>query len=128
MTTTRAVLTDGCFDPLHVGHIRYLRYAAQFGPLIVNVAPDHVIAAKGRMPFQTRLERIEMIRALRCAMSVVASPLAEAIRFWRPDTLVKGKDWEGKLPMDVVEACQEVGTRILFSDTITRSSSERLAG
>lgn len=120
------VLADGCFDPFHVGHLRYLKYAAGFGPLIVNVAPDHVIAAKGRLPFQTRVERIEFVRGLACVTSVCALTLPEAIRGWKPTWLVKGKDWEGKLPMDVIDACKDVGTRIIFSDTMTRSSSERL--
>lgn len=121
-------LADGCFDPFHVGHLRYLRYAATFGTLFVNVAPDCVIAAKGRMPFQTRAERIEMLRAYAWITAVIAEPLSQAIRDWTPTWLIKGVDWKGKLPQDVIEACEAVGTRIVYADTMTRTSSERLAG
>ncbi len=122
------ILADGCFDPLHVGHIAYLREAALWGrPLMVNVAPDTEIWAKGREPFQTRQERAVMMLALDMVHQVKCEDLAEAIRMLHPTVLAKGPDWRGRLPADVLAACQEVGTQIRYTSTQERSCRERLS-
>ncbi len=121
------VLADGCFDCLHVGHIDYLEAAAMFGALMVRVAPDSDILDKGRVPFQHQAERMVLMQALRCVETVVASPtLADAVREWRPSHLVKGKDWAGRLPEEVIDACLDCCTKIVFVDTVGRTSTERL--
>lgn len=122
------VLADGCFDPLHVGHIRYLEAAArQSSPLIVRVAPDQVIRDKGRVPFQAQFERERVVVSLRMVDDVCNDEtLAGSIRRWRPDYLVKGEDWRGRLPQDVLLACAEIGTAIIFAETQERTSTERL--
>lgn len=126
---SKGVLADGCFDPLHVGHIRYLEQAANLGPpLIVRVAPDAAIREKGREPFQTRLERFYTVNAIGVVDRVTGHwSLADAIRALSPKYLVKGSDWRDRLPADVLSACLEVGTEIVYTDTVTRTSSERLA-
>lgn len=122
------VLADGKFDPVHWGHVRYLAAAAALGELYVRVAPDAEILAKGRLLFQTRDERLKTIGALRPVAAVISDDLtlAETIRELVPTYLVKGEDWRGRLPEDVVEACADTGTQILFLDTQERTSSERL--
>jgi len=121
------VLADGVFDPLHVGHLRYLHAAARFGsPLVVNIAPDEAIVAKGRKPFQNRLERATMILALGMVDGVRLLTLPEAIRTLAPKVLVKGHDWQHKLPDDVIVACTEMGTVMVFTQTQDRTSTERL--
>lgn len=121
-------MADGVFDPLHVGHIRYLKDAAAFGtPLAVRVAPDSAIREKGREPFQTRDERAIMVLALGMVDRVcLQNTLAEAIRDVQPHFLVKGDDWRGKLPVDVLKACQDVGAQIVYSPVRERTSTERL--
>jgi cytidyltransferase-like protein len=123
------VLADGCFDPLHVGHIRYFRDAASFGPpLIVRVAPDSAITAKGRTPFQTRGERMVTVMAIGVVDRVCShNTLAEAVRDLQPNVLVKGSEWFGKLPDDVLKACMDVGAEIIYTPSHDTSSSERLA-
>lgn len=122
------VLADGCFDPLHVGHVQYLHAADAYGqPLIVRIAPDADITAKGRTPFQTREERAQTILALGVVDRVVLhATLAAAVRDLTPQYLVKGADWRGRLPADVQAACQDVGTAIVYVDTQARTCSERL--
>lgn len=123
------VLADGCFDPCHLGHVHYLQAAAQLGnPLFVNIAPDAAIRAKGREPFQTRTERGLTIEAFGCVANVCYFSLPEAIRYWKPEIVAKGKDWKDRLPYEVLEACYDVGARIVFTDTQTRTSTERLHG
>ena len=122
------VLADGCFDPIHAGHIRYLAMASAWGDLAVRVAPDADILKKRGLVYQTHDERMLTIAALRSVDQVIDTEesLAATIRALEPEYLVKGADWRGRLPSDVVTACKEVGTQILYVDEQTRSSSERL--
>ena len=122
-------LADGCFDPLHEGHIDYLRRAAELGlPLVVNVAPDTVILIKGREPFQQQLERGKCLESLRYVTEVAYYPtLAEAILTIEPMYLVKGMEWHGRLPTDVLRACELTGTAIVYTATRGKSSTDRLA-
>lgn len=66
-----SVLTTGCFDLLHVGHVRLLEYAACFGPLTVGINSDASTARlKPGRPIFREVERIAMLRALRCVSHV----------------------------------------------------------
>lgn len=122
------MMADGCFDPLHVGHLRYLAAAADLGgELVVNVAPDDVIRAKGRTPFQNANERIAMMRSVAGVSAVFHGDLATRIKLHRPKYLVKGIEWSGRLPEDVIGACRSAGTTIIYTDTQERTSTERLA-
>jgi len=123
-----SVLADGCFDPLHVGHIRYLQAAAEHGLLIVRVAPDADIEAKGRRPFQTREERVEMVKALACVFYVVDhDTLVAALQMLQPAALIKSAKWAGRLPSEVVAACRALEIDIIYTHTDGKSSTERLA-
>ena len=59
------VITSGYFDPLHVGHVEYLRKASELGYLIVIVNSDHQAVLKKGRAFMPQAERLEIIRALR---------------------------------------------------------------
>ena len=122
------VLADGTFDPLHWGHVKYLAAAAGLGDLYVRVAPDADVLQKGRLLYQSREERMKTLASLRVVSGVLAEEmtLAATIRELEPVYLVKGEDWRDRLPRDVVAACQEVGTQIVFLDTQDKSTSERL--
>ncbi len=95
----RIVFTNGCFDLLHVGHVRSLEQArAQGDRLIVAVNRD---ASVGRLkgpdrPIVPARDRMELVAALACVDWVVgfaaATPL-RLIREIRPDVLAKGGDW-----------------------------------
>lgn len=126
LSKSTIVLADGCFDPLHLGHIAYLRVAASIGTVIVNVAPDAAVRAKGREPFQSTYERTETIRSLKYVSDVRAGSLVEALKEVRPQFLLKGRQWSGGLPSDVLDACKEYGVTILYSETQARTSTDRL--
>jgi len=96
----RVVFTNGCFDLLHVGHVRGLEQAKSYGDrLVVAVNRDaSVRRLKGRArPIVGERQRAELIAALACVDWVVLfgeeTPLA-LIRSLRPDVLAKGGDWK----------------------------------
>ncbi len=95
----RVVFTNGCFDLLHVGHVRSLEQARGFGDrLVVGVNRDaSVRRLKGpERPFVPERQRAELLAALACVDWVVlfgeTTPRA-LIRALRPDVLAKGGDW-----------------------------------
>jgi rfaE bifunctional protein nucleotidyltransferase chain/domain len=108
----RIVFTNGVFDLLHVGHVRYLTQARQLGDrLIVAVNSDRSVQANkgaGR-PVTPEGERAEILAALDCVDAVVIfdedNPHA-IISAIQPDILVKGADWpaNGIIGRDIVEA------------------------
>lgn len=95
----RIVMTNGCFDLLHVGHIRYLHAARQLGDrLIVAVNADtSVQALKGpQRPLNPLAARMELLAALACVDWVVAFEELTPERLIgqvQPDILVKGGDY-----------------------------------
>lgn len=93
------VFTNGCFDLLHPGHVRYLQQARALGDvLIVALNSDHAVQAlKGKTrPILKEHERAEVMAALGCVDYVLIfddiSPQA-TIAALLPDILVKGGDW-----------------------------------
>ncbi len=95
----RIVFTNGCFDILHAGHVRYLTAARQQGDLlVVGVNSDRSVRRiKGpERPLVSQEQRTEVLAGLWCVDFVVvfdeADPLL-VIQALRPDVLVKGDDW-----------------------------------
>ncbi len=95
----RVVFTNGCFDLLHVGHVRSLEQARRLGDrLVVAVNTDAVVRRlKGaNRPIVPGRERMEVLAALACVDWVLPfsdpTPL-QTIRALRPDVLAKGGDW-----------------------------------
>jgi rfaE bifunctional protein nucleotidyltransferase chain/domain len=94
------VFTNGVFDVLHAGHVRYLEAARSFGDaLIVAVNADaSVRAIKGpSRPINPEDERAEMLAALAFVDAVVIfgeDTPADIIEAIQPDVLVKGADWD----------------------------------
>lgn len=108
----RIVFTNGVFDLLHPGHVRYLQAARREGDLlIVAVNSDRSVRAnKGpERPVTPEHERAEILAALACVDAVVIfdnDTPDQIIRAIQPDVLVKGADWaaDAIVGRDVVEA------------------------
>jgi D-beta-D-heptose 7-phosphate kinase/D-beta-D-heptose 1-phosphate adenosyltransferase len=108
----RVVFTNGVFDLLHPGHLRYLQAARAEGDvLIVGVNSDRSVRAnKGpERPITPEGERAEILAALACVDAVAIfdeETPAEIIRLIQPDVLVKGADWaeDAIVGRDAVEA------------------------
>ena len=111
-TGKTVVFTNGVFDLLHVGHLRYLQQARALGDaLIVGLNSDRSVRANkgaGR-PITPEAERAEILSALACVDGVVVfdeDTPHEIIAALQPDVLVKGADWaaDAIVGRDVVEA------------------------
>jgi len=108
----RVVFTNGVFDLLHPGHVRYLQAARGMGDaLIVGVNSDRSVRAnKGpSRPITPEAERAELLAALACVDAVAVfddDTPAEIIQRIQPDVLVKGADWaaDAIVGRDTVEA------------------------
>lgn len=97
----KIVFTNGCFDILHIGHIRYLEEAKKMGDvLIVGLNSDRSVSAiKPGRPVIPEGQRAEVLSAL-CMVDYISifdeeTPY-ELIREIGPDVLVKGADWDIK--------------------------------
>lgn len=111
------VLTNGCFDILHIGHVRYLQDARALGDLlVVGVnSDDSVRRLKGPdRPVVPEFERVEILSALECVDYVTIfteeTPI-ELIIALRPDIHVKGGDYRPE-DMPEAETVLSVGGRI----------------
>lgn len=98
----KVVFTNGCFDIIHAGHVRYLRKARSYGDcLVVGMNSDaSVRAIKGpARPIVPQDERAEVLCGLECVDYVVIfdepTPL-RLIEAVKPDILAKGADWAAK--------------------------------
>lgn len=128
----RIVLANGCFDLLHVGHIRYLEAAKEVGDiLIVGVNSDEQVQRlKGaNRPYQPERERAELIASLRVVNFVTIFPeptVEQLIRAIRPDFHAKGTDYTtNSVPeRDIVRECG--GAVIIVGDAKNHSTTDLL--
>ncbi len=137
----RVVFTNGCFDLLHVGHVRYLEEAKRLGEiLVVAVNSDRsVTQLKGPpRPINAEHERAEVVAALACVDYVTIFDELDPYRIisvLKPNILVKGGDWtrETTVGRDIVEAeggrvvvlpyVEEVSTTGLIDRIVARFKS-----
>jgi len=129
----KVVFTNGCFDLLHVGHVRYLQEASELGDaLVVGVNSDASVRrlkGPGR-PLTPAKERAEILAALACVDFVTifaaATPL-QLIRSLGPDVLVKGGDW----PIDRIvgrEVVEARGGKVIAIPFVKNRSTTAMIG
>ncbi len=126
---SRIVFTNGCFDILHVGHVRYLAAARSEGDrLVIGLNSDvSVRSIKGEnRPIVAQDQRAEVLASLAFVDYVVffdePDPLV-LIETLKPDVLVKGEDWteETIVGADFVKSKGGKVARIKFVDDISTS-------
>src|SRR4030066_259124 len=127
----RIVFTNGCFDLLHIGHVRYLEKARALGDvLVVGVNSDtSVRELKGpKRPILPEEERAEILSGLGCVDYVTLfdeiDPL-KLITSVRPDVLVKGGDW-AKEQIVGKEAVERSGGEVFIIPFVKKASTSNL--
>ncbi|MHC4823775.1 MAG: bifunctional D-glycero-beta-D-manno-heptose-7-phosphate kinase/D-glycero-beta-D-manno-heptose 1-phosphate adenylyltransferase HldE [Planctomycetota bacterium] len=128
----RIVFTNGCFDILHAGHVRYLRAARGLGDvLVLGLNSDaSVRRLKGEQrPFNPLEDRAEVLAGLECVDLVVpftSDTPEDLIQGIQPDVLVKGGDWRGK-GVAGAEFVERHGGEVQFIDLLPGRSTTGLA-
>lgn len=95
----KVVFTNGCFDIIHIGHIRYLNSAKKFGDiLVIGLNSDNSVSKiKPGRPIINESQRAEVLASLNMVDYITIfdedTPY-ELIKYLKPDILVKGGDWD----------------------------------
>jgi len=129
----KIALCHGVFDLLHIGHLRHLTAAREFGDvLIVTLTPDQFVNKGPGRPAFTAPLRAEALAMLECVDLVAINEWPNAIKLiqlLKPDFYVKGSDYR-EATKDVTggivgerEAVERVGGHLVFTEDITFSSS-----
>lgn len=126
------VLANGCFDLLHVGHVRYLEGAKREGDVLVVALNSDASVRRNKgagRPLQPEGERVEILAAFGCVdyVTVFDEPTADAlIRALRPNVHAKGTEWrEDNVPE--VATVREIGARVAIVGDPKSHSSTQLA-
>lgn len=115
----RVVLLSGGFDPVHVGHLRMIQHAAEYGDVVVALNSDEwLMRKKGYvfMPFEERREIIAGFRGVSAAVEVVDKDdtVCETIRTYNPWYFGNGGDRKGDNTPEV-QVCKELGVELLWN-------------
>ena len=117
------ILTSGCFDGLHAGHVQFLRHlhAVTGQAVLVAVAPDaYIRTVKQREPRFPEAARCEAVRGLRYVADVLLhgpDGVGDVLSTKPWKAFAKGMDRYGTLPQDIVQMCQARGIALLFVDS-----------
>jgi rfaE bifunctional protein nucleotidyltransferase chain/domain len=127
------VFTNGCFDLLHLGHVRYLTAAKRFGDvLVVGLNSDaSVRQLKGPdRPINSESDRAEILAALTVVDHVVIFQemrVSRLVTILRPDIYVKGGDYSvDSLDRGEVDALRSIGAEIKIVPLVPGRSTTRL--
>jgi len=127
----KIIFTNGCFDILHIGHVKYLEKTKGFGDiLILGLNSDESVRRlKGEnRPINSQIDRAYILASLEVIDYVVIfeddTPL-DLIRLIQPDVLVKGGDYEGK-EIAGQEIAKEVRIVKFIDDKSTTKTIERI--
>lgn len=117
------VAVSGGFDPLHIGHTRYLKEALSLGDclIVILTRDDQLILKKGKvfMPYEERKEILEWSLEGKGRFEVVENidmglTSIESIRKYKPDIFAKGGDTWDEENLPEAEVCREIGVKVVF--------------
>jgi len=127
------VFTNGCFDILHVGHVRYLAAARRLGDILVVGlnSDDSVRELKGAgRPLNSEEDRAEVLAALEAVNHVIVfgeNRVSNLVRELAPDVYVKGGDYTADtLDAEEVAVLREIGATIEILPLVPGKSTTRL--
>lgn len=121
------VWVNGTFDVLHVGHIKLLEFASQFGTLRVGIDTDkRVKELKGvDRPFNTQDDRKKMLESIKYVDEVVffdsREELINSVKEFSPDIMVVGDDYKGETVFG-----SEYAKKLVFFEKIPNYSSSKI--
>ncbi len=129
----RVVFANGCFDVLHVGHIRYLREARALGDVLIVAVNDDASAralkGEGR-PWMTQEDRLEILSALSCVDHLILfgeGDVSRLLRRLKPHVHAKGTEYTVETVPERDVVLEYGGETAITGDPKTRSSTELAA-
>ncbi|MFW6386603.1 MAG: D-glycero-beta-D-manno-heptose 1-phosphate adenylyltransferase [Bacillota bacterium] len=130
-TSCRIAFTNGCFDLLHVGHVRYLRLAAELADVLVVAVNSDSSAAEIKGPERPIIEeddRIEIVAALEMvdyAVLFSETTCCQLLQDIKPEVYVKGGDYT-KESLPEWPAVQEYGGEVEFINLVSGKSTSKI--
>lgn len=123
------VLANGCFDPLHYGHVIHLEDASLMGDfLVVGLTKDKFVNKGPGRPVFDEQQRKRVLQALNCVNEVVLCENAlDALKHVKPDIFVKGQDYLKAIDPKHEEYCKLNNIEIRFTETPIWSSTALLS-
>ena len=123
---SNAVLTNGCFDPFHVGHLYHLQYARKLADtLIVAVTKDGFVNKGKWRPLFRDTDRAKVIRALAIVDEVIlVESSIESLAEIKPRYWCIGYEYRDKVKPEDAAYCRAHGIEIKFSNEQTYSSTK----
>lgn len=119
----KIVAVSGGFDPIHIGHVRYIQAAAKMardnGVLVVIANKDSWLRRKKDFAFMGEEERMEIISSIRGVDYVIpwddgTPSVAECLRILRPHIFANGGDRDSIENVPEYPVCQEIGCKMVF--------------
>lgn len=126
------VLANGCFDLIHVGHVRYLEAAKREGDVLVVALNSDASVRRNKgegRPYVPEAERAEVLAAFRCVdfVTVFDEPTAdELIQALRPNVHAKGTEWRADNVPELATV-KAIGARVAICGDVKSHSSTSLA-
>jgi|TARA_R100001163_G_scaffold8274_1_gene8236 D-beta-D-heptose 7-phosphate kinase/D-beta-D-heptose 1-phosphate adenosyltransferase len=116
--TVPTVMVSGGFDPVHAGHIRMIRDAANFGDVIVVANSDQWLYRKKGFVFMDFNQRAEILNAIKGVILVDSvddtdGTVCEAIQRLKPDFFANGGD-RGRTNTPEMAVCEKLGVKLLW--------------
>lgn len=119
---TVTVAVSGAFDPIHVGHIRYLREAAKLGDrLVVILNSDNFLMRKKGFVFWPFVDRKEILESIKGVDEVIAAvdedqTVRKTLELIKPDIFAKGGSRTSSRDIPEVETCKQIGCKVVTRD------------
>ena len=113
------VCVSGYFNPLHVGHLEMIERAKKLGDkLVAIVNSDYQVKLKGRVPFMSQKDRLEIIRALRAVDEAIVCidrdlSVCRTLAKLKPDIFANGGDRHSVGDVPEFEICQKLGIKMV---------------
>ena len=114
----KIIVVSGGFDPIHIGHLRMMKEAANHGKLTVIINSDDWLKRKKGYIFMPFEERAELISELSCVNNVVMAKdddrtVCESLRELQPDIFANGGD-RGASTTPEARLCKELGIELIY--------------
>jgi cytidyltransferase-like protein len=113
------IMVSGGFDPVHAGHIRMIRHAAEYGNVIIIANSDDWLFRKKGFVFMEFERRIEILNAIKGVVLVDSvddsdNTVCEAIKRLKPTYFANGGD-RGRTNTPEQTVCEEIGVELLWA-------------